>query len=162
MSAYGEIVEELQTLRDLRLELFATGCAQRVRPLVDACGSAETVALYRQGLEVVWAGIGDGVTPDVGVDSVPGGGQGGRLAAGLESGPESEAESSAERGYYAMGPITILTAVLRSLDGDETVDVGQRACAQALNMLAEVDYTLQLDDERPQIIDPRRPPAEAR
>jgi hypothetical protein len=150
LSAYSEIVEELQTLRDWRLELFATGCAQRVRPLVDACGSAETVTLYQQGLDASWVGIGDG---DFRAE------QGQRLAAELESGPESEAESSAERGYYGMGPITILAPVLRSLAGDQTVDIGQRACAQALNMLADVDYTLQPSDERPRIIDPRQPPA---
>jgi len=74
-------------------------------------------------------------------------------------GPESAAESSAERGYYAMGPITILAAVLRSLAGDRMADIGQRACAQALNMLADVDFTLQQEDERPRIIDPRQPPA---
>jgi hypothetical protein len=150
LSAYGEIVEELQTLRDWRLELFATGCAQRVRPLVGACGSAETVALYQQGLDASWVGISDG---DFGAE------QGQRLAAELESRPESEAESSADRGSYAMGPITILAPVLRSLAGDRTVDIGRRACAQALNMLADVDYTLQSEDERPRIVDPRQPPA---
>jgi Inositol monophosphatase family len=110
-----------------------------LRPLVDACGSAETVALYKQGLDAVWVSIGDGATPDASADPGPGAEQRGRLAAELESGPESEAESSAERGYYTLGPITILTAVLRYLDGKETVDAGQRACAQALNMLADVD-----------------------
>lgn len=146
MVTFREIMADLQSLDGWRRELFATGCAQRIQPLVNACGSPKSAALYDRGLRMAW----DGTTGDERT----------RLVADLWSAPEMEAESSAEREYYAMIPIHLLAAVL---EGEEDgTDIGGMGSAQALNALPDVDLTLLPPDERPRIINPGNPPPPGR
>jgi hypothetical protein len=141
---YREIVAELHRLEDWRRELFATGCATRIQPLVGACASAATAELYQRGLMLAW----DRADPSERAE----------LAAQLEMAPEMAAESSAQRTYYALLPMTILTAVLRAGNDGCSMDIASLACAQALNASADIDYTLLPAEQRPRSINPAQPP----
>lgn len=146
MVTYSDNMAALQDLDGWRRDLFATGCVQRIQPLVEACASPESAALYARGLRSAW----DGTT----------GAERSEVNAGLGQVPELSAESSDEREYYAMIPIRVLSAVLSGPEDGK--DLAGLACSQALNMLADVDYTLLPPEERPRIITPGSEPPPGR
>src|SRR4051812_45014907 len=100
MSAFSEIVGELRELAPWQVQLFATGCAQRLLPLSDGCSSARTAGLYRQGLDAAW--------------SAASAAQRKVLARTLDQVPEMSTQSSNEIDYWTLRSVLVLTHSLLS------------------------------------------------
>ena len=57
MDDYETIAADLMRLERWRYVAFAAACAERVALIFCSFGSPESVALYKQGLELAWLGV---------------------------------------------------------------------------------------------------------
>jgi hypothetical protein len=145
MSAFREIVGGLREFAPWQVQLFATGCAQRLQPLADACASERTARLYLQGLDAAW--------------SAASAAQREELAKTLDQVPEMSAQSSGEIGYWALRPVLVLTYSLRADLGENPAKHGRGACSGALELHETIDDTLTHPEPTgTRIIDPRDMP----
>ncbi|MGQ5655719.1 hypothetical protein ACUJ8H_37840 [Streptomyces sp. EKR5.2] len=142
MSAFKEIVRGLREFAPWQVQLFATGCAQRLLPLADACASERTARLYSQGLDAAW--------------SAASAAQREELAKSLEQVPEMSAQSSDEIEYWALRSVLVLTCSLRADLGENPAKYGRGACSGALELHETIDDTLTHPEPTgTRIIDPR-------
>ncbi|MGW5465956.1 hypothetical protein [Streptomyces sp. NPDC003996] len=146
MSAFREIVGELREFAPWQVQLFATGCAQRLLPLADACASERTARLYLQGLDAAW--------------SAASAAQREELARTLDQVPEMSAQSSDEIEYWALRSVLVLTCSLRADLAGDPAKPGRRACSGALELHEAIDDTLTHPEPTgTRTIDPRDMPS---
>jgi len=114
--------------------MFGGACAARLAPVVDAIGSDETAALFREAVRAV-------------LRDAPGEVRSG-LVDRLARMPEMGAEHSGVLEYWPKPAVVMVTVVLQSGTSDDPGDIGRRACAISLELLESVDTAFLAPDDR--------------
>ncbi|TGA90939.1 hypothetical protein [Streptomyces sp. MZ04] len=134
--AYGEMIERIRALSPESASLFAAGCAYRVLPIVDECGTAQTAVRFRGLLDQVLRGEGGQAKAD--------------LVGSLQVAPELEADSAEQLHYWVHHSLALLFEAAAATDPAESVERCEACCALALNIAGDFDAVLSGYESGPQ------------
>jgi hypothetical protein len=131
VSSYAETVAALTSLTRSQLEVFGTGAASRLAPVVDRFASAGARRRYADGLAALWAAPGrlDGQRAT-------------ELLTALDRLPEADPEDDLGPEEDVMQALRTLAAALRVARGDEVAEPAGAMCSLPWTYAGEADSIL--------------------